>query len=185
MKKFVILTAAMISLFMYSEKSRAAFMLEPFAGITFNQNWKTDTDTGKFSGSLLGVRAGFHKMGFTFGFDARRGSLSVTPETGSVYDATYNQIGLMVAYEFPVMVRVWGSSILTSTLENTDTEYELSDASGTTFGVGYTGFPYLSMNFEIGNTAYSKGKAKADSSKSSDDFAIDYYLLSISLPLVF
>ena len=185
MKKFIILTTAMISLFMYSEKSRAEFLLEPFGGISLNQKWDDGTNTGAFSGAVIGARAGFHKMGFSFGFDARQSTVSITPTTGSAYDAEHSQIGLMAAYEFPVMVRVWASSVLTSTLKNSDTDYEFSDASGSTFGIGYTGLPYLSMNVEMATTSYSKGKAKADSTKSSIDLSLSYILLSISLPLVF
>jgi len=181
MKKSLILLAALISMFYYSERAQAAFLLEPYAGMEFNSTASNDNSDYKISGTSVGARGGFQNLGFMFGLDGRRSSWTLKPDSGSDDDWSFTTLGLFVGYDFPILLRVWGEYVISHNGENDD-KVKLTDGSGMIFGIGYKIMPFVSLNFEIANLKTTKIES-ASGTESDRDQKYNSYLLGISIPL--
>jgi len=183
MKKFIILTIAMISLFMYSEKSRAGLLLEPYAGIHFNSKVgiKSTNDSESVSGSAVGGRLGFQNLGLMLGLDAKMGTYKISNQSTND-ELKYKEYGFFIGYDFPILLRVWGEYIFSGTGELNDSKGEYSKISGTKLGIGYKIIPFVSLNLEIGNTTYKDYEFDAGG-KSTNQVDFNTYLLSLSIPI--
>lgn len=183
MKKFFYLTAAMVSLFFMTEQVKAGTIIEPYAGTNLSSTWKTDNDDGDLSGTTIGARLGFSQMGFMAGIDGRRGSLGIKSDSGTS-DYTFTQLGAFVGYEAPMLLRFWAEYIFSvEGIDDDNSDNKYLSGSGTVFGVGYSAFPFISINLEVGSVTTTE----FDNGTTKTDFDVTYntYLLSISLPLHF
>lgn len=184
MKKFLALSFVMISLFFYSENTRAGSIVEPYAGALLNSSYDFNDGAaeGDVSGTAVGVRLGFSQMGFMAGLDGRRIFGTLEPDTGTDTDYTFSQLGFFVGYEAPVMVRFWGEYIFSlDGQQDDDTDIKLKKGTGFLLGVGYSFIPFVSVNLEMTNattTEYDNGTVT-----SEIDTTYQTYLVSISLPL--
>jgi hypothetical protein len=162
-------------------------MVDPYIGYAINQQEITVTaggTTGQIdyttSGSLLGARVGWQTLGFMVGGDFGYGP-ALTQEltasalsgfsTGSETDYTGTYMGAFIGYDFPILLRAWATYFFNITYapeSGSDVE-----ASGTSFGVGFSGLPFVSLNAEYRMISY-------DSSAIDDSSEI---FLSVSLPI--
>ena len=183
MKKSLILIIAMIFFFQLSEKSHAAFYLEPLVGIQLASSFESGREDGKSTGNQIGARVGFEKLGFSLGLDGRRNSLSIDPGSNtSATDYTGNQIGFFVGYEFPVLFRVWGNYIFTGSVKDDDnSDVKLTKAGGFNLGIGYKILPFISMNIEYFNLNFDESDNSGTTTDS--DFESEGLLLGFSIPL--
>jgi hypothetical protein len=186
LKNFILFSTAIISLFYLSERASAAFHLEPFAGTKFNSqyNGETSGNSGKVGGTVVGARLGFTEMGLSFGFDGRRLSLSYKPDASgsSDKDYTFTQYGVFVGYELPIMLRFWGTYVLSNEgSEKNDSDSKVLSGSGTVFGVGYKALPFISINLEY----YSLSNTERETSAGKSDYTTDAkgFILGVSVPL--
>lgn len=169
MKKFILAIVAM-SLF---TTAQASFLIEPYLGMHFNSEIESGSFDDDLSGIGMGARVGWQNLGLQLGLNYKMASFDFDNSN----DADYSHMGLFVGYEFPVLIRVWAEYILSSELDfDGGAKYE--DASGTTLGFGYTGLPFVALNFEITNVSYSE----ANGNSLSTDLDLNSYMLSISLP---
>ncbi|MDA8792392.1 hypothetical protein N9N67_04055 [Bacteriovoracaceae bacterium] len=145
--------------------------LEPYAGIFVNGRIEGDTpseieDLGsavegdsegvfKMTGNFLGARAGLAFGPIALGADVlTSSSLSIDGwSSGSLSES-----GVFLAYEFPVLLRVYYTYIVSSTLESVDEEsvQTFSQGSGSKLGLGVTILPLVSINIELKNVTYSE-----------------------------
>jgi hypothetical protein len=183
MKKFLLLTAVMISFFYISEKANAGSIVEPYAGALLNSTYSDDNSVkGDITGTTVGARVGFSQMGFMAGLDGRRIFSNYEPETGADSDYTFSQLGFFVGYEMPIMLRFWGEYVFSfEGVDDDDSENKIKKGSGMLFGVGYAFLPFVSVNLEMSNIISTQ---YADSSGTSD-FDMDHksWVVSISIPL--
>lgn len=183
MKKFFILTLAMISLFVFAEQTRAGTLVEPWVGMHLNSNADISTQTEKkdISSVAVGGRLGFQNFGFMVGLAAKKGTFKIDDMTTDD-QLEYTQYGFFAGYDFPILFRVWAEMVLGGSGATNDTKGEFTSVSGTNIGVGYKFFPFLSLNLEVGSAKYSD--YELDNGTKSDDTAkLNTYLLSVSLPL--
>lgn len=162
-------------------------MLDPFAGMYVSSSYDGEGsgDDGIISGTAVGVRFGFTKMGFSFGFDGRRQSLSLEPKDTDLDKSEYTitQLSLMAGYELPIMLRFWGAYTLSGTgVDNDDSDNKLAGGTGVILGAGYKALPFLSLNLEWSNLKFTEVE---DATGESDyETKTQSLLLSVSIPLV-
>ncbi len=171
----------LITLLCVSMYSSASFLIEPYAGINFNGGWSdNDSDSvNQFSGTMYGARAGVQRLGAMLGLDVREGSFDI--DNNSNTDLKYSHYALFAGYDFPILLRVYGSYILGGQAIDQD-DNEFIQPSGYTLGVGYKFFPYLSANAEYGTIRYKEMEAPSGVNTSRDDNG-SYLLFSISAPI--
>ena len=183
MKNFLLLFS--LTLFAFSSPAQAGFLLEPYMGMHLNSSY-TDNDCASdcsksISGIAIGGRAGFQNLGFMFGVSGKRVSYDVEDATSG--DLATTTIGVFPGYDFPILLRVWGEYILSGTgaWDDSSSNQELNVASGTTLGVGYKIFPFISLNLEVGSIKFDETTYDGGSNEIDTDF--NTYMLGISVPL--
>jgi hypothetical protein len=181
MKKNLLLLTALVSMFYYAGNAQAGFLLEPFAGMEFNSTGDAAGSDVDITGTSVGARVGFQNLGLMLGLDGRKISLNLETENGYDFDIAYTQLGLFVGYDFPMMLRIWGNYVFSLEGENEDSNTKYTDGSGLVLGLGYKVVPFVSLNFEMGNTKTTK--VKSGSTEIDSDYKINSYLLSVSFPL--
>jgi hypothetical protein len=181
MRKNILLLTALVSMFYYAGSAQAGFLLEPFAGMEFSSTADFDGTDADTTGTAIGARVGFQNLGLMLGLDARRLSSNFEPETGSDSDYTFTQLGFFVGYDFPIMLRVWGNYVFSLNGENDDNDNKVTGGSGMVLGVGYKVVPFVSLNFEMSNTATTT--LESGSNEVDLDVSYSSYLLSVSFPL--
>jgi hypothetical protein len=179
----------LITLMIFStQMSYAAVLIEPYLGykaITDGEEGTTEYDT---NGVTLGGRLGYQQLGLMGGIDFNTSSFDLKKTTNTAtteQDASSSDFGLFVGYNAPILVRVWISYYLNSNLDfknSTESEYK---GSGYALGVGYTGFPFLSLNFEYKQKSYDELETSTATSNLSPEADFSEVLLSVSLPLSF
>lgn len=171
MKKLIVAIVAICTL----SAAQASFLIEPYLGMHFNADAERGGFEDDFSGVGMGARFGWQNLGLQLGANYKMATLDFDDSD----DADYSHFGLFAGYEFPVLIRVWAEYILSSTLDfDSSTKSEFEDASGTTLGFGYTGLPFVAINFEISSLEYGE----LNGSSISEKLELNSYMLSVSLP---
>ncbi len=186
MKKSFVLVIAMISLFYYSEKANAGFLVEPYLGTYLSSTYEGDSNAeGDLTGTAVGARVGFQNLGLMLGLDGRRHTWTSDPDDGTDgSELSGTSLGLFVGYDFPILLRVWAEYIFSNTLDETDgDEDEYYEGGGTLFGLGYKVLPFVSVNLEMGTFTTSKAKDGTTGTEFDFDLENKTYLLSVSFPI--
>ena len=183
MKKFIILTIAIISLFVYAEKTRAGTLVEPWIGMHLNSNIDNSILAEKkdLSGTAFGGRLGFQNFGFMLGLAAKKGTFTID-DVSTNDELEYTQYGIFAGYDFPILLRVWVESLLGGSGSTNTESGDFTSVSGSSLGIGYKAFPFVSLNFEVGNATY-KGYEFDSGATSNRSAKISTYLFSISIPI--
>lgn len=181
MKKFFILTIAMISLFMFSEKSRASLLIEPYFGSHLNSTAEIGSEDGDATGTAMGARLGYQNLGLMLGLNLKKGSFKLKGDSSSA-DYNYTQYGAFIGYDFPILLRVWGEFLIGgSSTSDDDSKAEYTTITGTQLGIGYKLMPFVSLNLEIGTSKWDDYEYDGTAINSSVDLST--YFLSISFPI--
>lgn len=160
-----------IFLFIISLKSFAGFYIDPLIGI--NLPSASVGNTNDYNGIGYGTKIGWKELGLSYGLDYQRINL----ESGdSVRDYWSTETGVFVGFDFPFLVRVWGTYLLNLTAKN-DAGADYETGSGTKIGIGYTGIPLFSINAEFKSYNFDE-----DSTGSTVDDNYKSVFLSISFP---
>ncbi len=177
MKRFLGVLATSLMIISFSWTAQAGFLIEPFIGYGVSGDYDQGSTYYDLSTTMFGARAGLTMLGFMYGLEYATGSLSVgtSPETSG--DST--DLGAFVGFEFPIMIRVWATYYFQSSMQF-DGGSKIN-GSGTKLGVGYTGLPFVSINFEMLNRTYDE--FDSSSVVLSPEVTHSTFLLGISLPL--
>ena len=160
----------------------SALHLEPYAGFgnyttTIDAIQGANSDDYEFdskSMTTVGGRIGYSMLLFSAGLDLSMDSLD---------SGTRTNTGLFVGADMPILVRAYAKYLLNSKIEDDDLDddnIDVSFDSGYAIGVGFTGLPFLSINFEIEKSKYVYDIAAVNEEVDSDWAS---YTLSVSLPL--
>ena len=183
MKKNLLLLIVFVGFVFGTNKADAGLLLEPFAGMSFNSSGELDGGEVKITGTTVGARLGFQKMGFSLGMDGRRNSWNLDPDSGAAdSDYAFTQLGFFLGYELPMKVRFWGNYVFNvEGVDVDDSSSKLTEGSGMVFGFGLKLLGWLSFNVEISNLSTTRRKT----SSGASDYAADYsgYTISLSIPL--
>jgi hypothetical protein len=166
----------------------AGLLLEPVLGYSMVTRFKVDDgDSAKGSGPSIGGRIGYQNLGLQLGLDYLRSTYNLD-DNDYKEDVTASEWAGFVGFEFPILFRVYAGYIFSA---NGESQYDggsgkqkltFSEGSGMKFGVGFTGLPFIDINFEYRRGTY--GEYKLGSTKETADTDFNAYMISLSLPFV-
>lgn len=170
---------------LFAVHTKAGVLIEPVLGYSFKtfEADGPDTSEEKGSGVSFGGRLGYQNLGFQLGLDYLRSNISMD-DNDFKEDLITSEWGAFVGFEFPVLLRVYAGYIFSA---NAETEFaggekvKLQDGTGMKFGLGFTGLPFVDINFEYRKGTYTKLKA-GDSANVDTDF--NAFMIGVSLPFV-
>ena len=154
-----------------------AFFVEPFA--SYMVNGDIGNPSQDLSGTTFGLRAGGSTLGFLYGAEYNMSTWESETSSSVKTDWDGTNIGLVVGYEFPIMLRAWLTYNFSQKLEKGNYSYE---GSGYKLGVGYTGFPFVVIGVEMASYNYDKGELSG-TTLTGVDFDLKATMLTISVPL--
>lgn len=170
MKKLVSILTMVTVMFVTSQAS-ASIYLEPYIGQAVSGKF-TGIGSGVYNGSLLGARVGYGLLGLVAGLEYEMGSLKYEPDAGGSATMKPTNLGVTASFTFPVLVRAYGTYYFDSKLKDDDNDITYK-GTGTKLGVGFTGFPFITVNLEATSFDFDKG------------LAANHYAVVVSLPLDF
>ena len=171
-------------LFIFGQGSaKADLLLEPYIGYGIGQQEREVSGVSldyTTTGTMTGARVGWQSFGLMLGAEygyaptmtreLTVAALGQAKGTEEEFSGTY--MGAFVGYDFPILVRAWATYFFDVTYSPESGADQT--ASGTSFGVGFTGLPFISLNAEYRMISF-------------DDIELDSseIFLSASLPLTF
>tara|TARA_B100000927_G_C16413511_1_gene448264 strand:+ start:51 stop:596 length:546 start_codon:yes stop_codon:yes gene_type:complete len=169
-------------LFIFGQgKANASLLVDPYIGYAINQQEQdTQFGTQEFTqtGTMMGARVGWQTLGLMLGAEVGYAP-SLTQELtlaklggaeGTENDFSGTYLGAFVGYDFPILLRAWATYFFDVTY-SPESGNDIT-ASGTSFGVGFSGLPFVSLNAEYRLLSYDQ-----DLDDSQELF------FSVSLPL--
>lgn len=153
--------------------SRAEFLIEPYLGYHMGK-FEVSGVSENSSGVTYGGRLGFSTLiGLQFGADYMAGKWEA--DFNPKFKGDASNLGVFVAYDFPVLLRVFGSYFFDSEYKD-DNKFE---GNAIRLGVGFSPVPLIDINLEYMTATYDKfnGNNLASDAKSS------MYGISVSIPL--
>lgn len=183
MNRFIKFMAVFI---LSTQMATAAFLIEPYLGykpITDGDQGNTEYET---NGVTYGGRLGYQQLGLMGGIDYSLSSFDIEQTTSTVTsesEASTSDFGLFLGYNAPILVRVWATYFLSSELDFEESSNNAKfKGSGYALGLGYTGFPFLSINFEYRQKSYDELENDSGTSTVNPEADFSEVLLSVSLP---
>lgn len=171
MKLITVLCALLMSVSAF-----AGGYFEPYIGYE-NGKIKSSSLDKDINGVTLGGKLGFSNLGLALGVDYMKGNLQIQSSPKVDFDTA--DLGGFVQYTFPVLLKVSGSYFLSSKAEFEDGTKIKGD--GYKLGIGFTGLPFISINFDMITINYDK----YDSGSGNPNVDRKTYMLGVSLPLTF
>lgn len=181
MGKLLVVTVLFCAGLGLNQTANAGVMLEPFVGYGMGSSKQGDNNF-KDSGAAYGARIAYSQMGFFVGGEYQGGSITSKPTSGSSTTLNITDLGATVGYEFPILLRVFGTYFFSAEgkLDNGKIK-----GSGMKVGVGYTAFPLVAFNLEYHTTTYTKGEAGGVSGDLTEKISGNLVMLSVSVPFTF
>ncbi|MCK5882965.1 MAG: hypothetical protein KAG61_04690 [Bacteriovoracaceae bacterium] len=171
-------------------------VIEPYIGMVHGEyNSKNDSTKHQYDSFSFGSKAGYRYMGFDGGLDFTFSTPTMEqrmPIENNPSKTDYFRwgIGPYIAYQFPILLRVWGTYFLHSsyTARSGDRNDTLS-GSGYALGVGYqlSFIPKVDvfLNLEMRRLTISKVEGSGDSKINDTENPITELMLSLSIPFGF
>ncbi len=182
MKNRNTLSALFAVLILSISSANAGVLIEPVIGYNLKFDFKDDSGTEKGMGTSFGGRLGYQNLGLQLGLDYLKSSIKMDDDAYEE-NVSMGEWAAFVGYEFPVLLRVYAGYIFSATAETESggSKVEFSEGSGSKLGVGFTGLPFVVVNFEYRTGNFEEGK----SGGLTGDADLDYkaYMLSLSLPI--
>lgn len=167
--------ALFVSLFAVPQ-TYADVLIEPYLGYHLGKT-KSGSATSNDKGISYGGRLGYQTMGFMIGAEYQSGSW--TDDSTPQDTITPSYLGAFVGYNFPVLFRVYGTYFFSADSKASNSSSSVKyTGNGYKLGVGYTGFPFVSVNLEYGSTSFDKGNSQT----LSNNVDTNFYGLTISVP---
>lgn len=165
--------------------AKAGLLIEPVLGYNIG---KVDVSNPSFSkenytGPSYGGRLGYQNLGFQLGLDYLKSSLNVN-DNNFKKDLNVDEWAGFVGFEFPVLLRVYAGYIFSAEADSTvgTNKLTMTGGTGTKFGLGFTGLPFVDINFEYRKGTFDEFKLGA--TKFADETTYESFMIGISLPFV-
>ena len=185
------LLSSLLFLFLFSFQAKAEILIEPLVGYNLATSIDIDGQDNYTGGSGLGFggRLGYQKLGFQLGLDYLHSDIDLNDDDFGK-NVSMNEFAAFAGFEFPLLVRIYAGYIFSATGDSSyyddfgmRKDLELSGGTGSKFGIGFTGLPFLCINLE-----YRRGKFDEydlGNTTVGEDVTYSSYLLSLSVPFVF
>lgn len=178
-----------------SSAANAGILVEPYLGYMLGDlKWKVVGTSTEYTDSLGGVAYGL-RLGYKFvlpwvalDYTGYGGKAKNGVPGGSDYDYSGSALGGIVGVDLPVMFRFWGGYGLQNNMTqkgtngNADLKYT---GSYTKVGVGFKGFPMVSINAEYIMNKFDKvdgGTGAVNTDTVFSTFDANLLMLSVSMP---
>ena len=202
----------LLSIFLYGAtfNAKAKVHVEPYFGqiLNFSDALQTESSVNyarDLDGLLYGARVGYGLLGFSAGvdlgysqFDAEvnkpLSQVSSWKLSGqsllSSVKASY--FGLFINYDLPLLFKVWGTYFPSVRYEfgsgdPLEDNKDLWKGTGFSLGIGYTGLPFLSLNYEI--RSFNFDEEFDHSAQLTQELTLEHtsveHFLGVSLPISF
>ena len=186
MKHFYFLLA--FTLLILTSTSQAAVLIEPVVGYNFGSKFTigegSDTDSySGGSGPSFGGRLGYQQLGFQLGLDYLKSSIDMD-DNDFDKNIDMSEWAAFVGFEFPIMLRVYAGYIFSATGETeatSDIKVEMSKGSGYKAGLGFTGLPFIDINFEYRAGTFDEIEYAGTESDDTADYKS--IMLGLSIPI--
>ncbi len=184
--------------------AQAGLHLEPYVGYLSGKSKVTILGTevkDTYKTAMIGARVGLGMMGVSAGVDYSMspGTFELkqdTPATSAGPDKEkYKNLGIFVAFKFPVLFRVWGTYFLNSEMKvdtvGAGTGSSVDDklkGKGFAVGAGFTGLPIVAINLEYRRITFDElddgatGVTTSLPTAAVSEFKTNEVMLSISAP---
>lgn len=166
-----------LSMLTFTSVAQAGFMIEPYVGYETGSSKQSGSPDSDYTGTTLGARLGYGMLGLSFGLDYTMASGTIDETTPPDTDVDATDMGLFVSYEFPILLRVYATYILSSKADVGQPED--IEGSGMKLGVGFTGLPFVVINLEMTNRTFDE----YDGQPITPEIDLNTYALVVSLPL--
>jgi len=182
------LTIALLSIFLFTSTVQAGVLVEPYVGYSLGLSKDYDNKTNDYKTPQFGARLGYQFLGLMAGVDYSLSSSfdlnqkKITTGATSKTPSEKNQLGLFVGYEFPILLRAWGTYFLDSNFKKTPAPSKNYSGNGYALGVGFTGLPFVSLNLEYRSFSYDSSKRSGTTTSLNPKWTMNEILLSVSLP---
>ena len=184
--KFLKITGPIFALVLMINTASASLLIEPHVAFNLNGSGEGSVNSishkYEYNGPQYGARLGLQFLGLMAGVDYTRSSFDMEDKfsgTGVTDSFSRNETGVFVGYNFPILVRAWGTYYFSNDAKN-----DRGDKySGNTkeLGVGFTALPLLSINVMYRMVTWDE----INSVKISDDINANEIVVGVSLPLTF
>ncbi|MCC7403532.1 MAG: hypothetical protein IT288_03960 [Bdellovibrionales bacterium] len=178
-----LLVALTLTLAFSATPSRADFLIEPFAGYETGEIKDNSSSSAAedLKGMTYGLRLGLKMVGFGIGAEYTGGKLE-TDDTPSS-EISLSNMGVFLSYDFPIMMRVYYSYLLSTDGEISSTPASTGKGTGYRLGVGLTSIPFVTINLEY--LVRNWDEMEIGSLKTDIDWTVKTYMLSLAFPLTF
>lgn len=183
------LAIAVFSLFIFTSTAQAGILVEPYVGYSIGLSKDYGNTTYDYKTPQFGARLGYQFLGLMAGIDYSLSSSFDLSQKNKTTGATSkvssdkNQLGLFVGYEFPILLRAWGTYFLDSNLNKSSTPGKAYSGNGYALGAGFTGLPFVSLNLEYRSFSYDSSKISGSTTALNPKWTMNEILLSVSLPI--
>lgn len=167
--------AAVLALGLFGANANAGIMVEPFLAYEMSDYSASGGTERDVTGSHFGVRLAYTMLGAMVGAEYQTGSVSVEFPSGDA-DLDTTDIGLFVGYEFPILLRIYGTFYL-SHEATPESSQDLEGDGGTKIGVSYMGLPFVALNFEMMSRSFDT------QGSSTIDVETDGFMVGLGIPL--
>lgn len=168
----ILLILSSLAIITFSTASQAGLLVEPVLGLNFSTETDTrEKDYSSGDGVGYGGRLGYQSGPLQVGLDYLNSTIKMSSGDFN-RDITEQEYGAFVGFEFPILVRIYGTYIF-STVGDTkinEKSENLNGGTGYKLGVGFTLLPLLDINLDYRQISFN------------DSFDVDTMMLSLSMP---
>lgn len=172
----------LLTLFFISFSAWGSILFEPYFGLSISGELEESSTDAQFYGPSYGLKFGAQYMGLFGGFDYRLGTFSVdASEAGTTLEDETLDAEIyygFIGYEFPAFFKVWAGLGVGGKAQAPGLDF--SEGSGSLLGLGYKGFPLVSINIEYMTFKYDEVDPGDESDLEGQNI-----LASISVPINF
>ena len=166
-----------------SNSAKARFLIEPHIGYNLNSSTVWGGMTNEYTGAEYGGRFGLQYLGLMGGLNYTHSDFDVKSTNDSGLTTTpykRDEIGGFVGYKFPVLLRAWLGYNFSNKAKETNGDY--IKGTSTELGLGFTGFPLISINLVYRMHSYDEVSDSGVTSTIDNKFEPKEIVIGVSLP---
>lgn len=175
-----------------SAASHSGILIDPYLGYRVSGSGDFAGADLSYNGPAFGTRVGYTTLGLMLGLDFTMSTFDLEFETANQtfeVDTTSTSMGAFIGYSMP-FIRGWATYYFSQTFKTNEgpDNGDKTKGSGFGLGLGYTGFPIVSLNLEYRKFSFDEQETAAGvttSIPSNVDVDASEILFTVSIPFSF
>jgi hypothetical protein len=169
---------------------QASLLIEPHLAYNLSGGGTSSGTKYTYNGPQYGLRLGGQFLGFMAGLDFTQSTytwkrVSATATNNDSFKRS--EVGIFAGYNLPILLRFWAAYYFMSSAKDQESSGLTSSGdeySGhtTELGIGFTGLPFLSVNFIYRNVSIGSQNLAKPANLSGGTINNHEILLGLSLP---